>query len=224
LLEESKNTSSKVTSEYDALTMVDMMRGVVNGGPASGASAAGHPLAGKTGTVNAHTDVWFIGYTPSYATGVWMGNPERKESLGRGMTGGGGALPFFNGFMNAFMKDKPKESFPAVPPMPAEIKYKMERNRREELEKLEKAEQAAIKSGATFDANSNTSTGATPIDPASPGVEPGGGSSDAPKTNPVADDPPAIRPPVQQPPSRNPDTQPAAPPEGKKRKGKKGDG
>jgi membrane carboxypeptidase/penicillin-binding protein len=77
-----------------------------------------------------------------------MGNPERKESLGRGMTGGGGALPFFNAFMNAFMKDKPKESFPAVPPIPAEIRTLMERNKREELEKLEKAEQAAIKSGA----------------------------------------------------------------------------
>ena len=42
-------------------------------------SAGGQPLAGKTGTVNDHTDVWFIGYTPTYVTGVWMGNPLRKK-------------------------------------------------------------------------------------------------------------------------------------------------
>jgi len=73
LLEEADGSSSKVTSEYVALTMVDMMRGVTSGGgTASNASAAGQPLAGKTGTVNDHTDVWFIGYTPTYTTGVWM--------------------------------------------------------------------------------------------------------------------------------------------------------
>src|SRR5688572_1840075 len=219
LLEEWKNLTSKVTSEYVALTMVDMMRGVVNGGTASGASAAGHPLAGKTGTVNDHTDVWFIGYTPTFVTGVWMGNPERKESLGTGMTGGVGALPFFNGFMNAFMKDKPKDNFPSVPPIPPEIRRLMERNKREELEKLEKAEQAAIKSGATFDANSNTAPDTTPTNPASPTTDPGSGSADPPKTQPSGEDPPVIRPAIPQAPARKPEPQPADPPEGKKRKG-----
>src|SRR5688572_12988903 len=223
LLEEWKNTSSKVTNEYVALTMVDMMRGVVNGGTASGASAAGHPLAGKTGTVNDHTDVWFIGYTPTYATGVWMGNPERKESLGRGMTGGVGALPFFNGFMNAFMKDKPKESFPSVPPIPPEIRTLMERNKREELEKLEKAQQAAIKSGAVTAAEAEAA--ATTTEPVTPTGEPAGPTTDAPKPKASSDDPPATRPVVTQPPVRNPDPPPAAEPsQGRKRKGKKGDG
>jgi penicillin-binding protein 1A len=225
LLEEWKNTTSKVTNEYVALTMVDMMRGVVNGGTGSGASASGHPLAGKTGTVNDHTDVWFIGYTPTYATGVWMGNPERKESLGKGMTGGGGALPFFNSFMNAFMKDKPKESFPAVPPIPPEIRTLMERNKREELEKLEKAEQAAIRSGATVDPDASTATGTAPADPgAATGSDPTGAATDAPKSNPADDNPPAMKPVITQPPPRNPDPKPADVPEGKKRKGKKGDG
>ena len=225
LLEEWKNATSKVTSEYVALTMVDMMRGVVNGGTASGASAAGHPLAGKTGTVNDHTDVWFIGYTPTYATGVWMGNPEKKENLGRGMTGGVGALPFFNGFMNAFMKDKPKENFPSVPPIPPEIRTLMERNKREELEKLEKAEQAAIRSGATS-TNSNSSAGALPTDPAATGgTDPSGGATDPPKTKPADDGSPVSKPVITQPPpARNPDPKPAEVPEGKKRKGKKGDG
>ena len=151
LLEEAAGNSSKVTSEYVALTMAEMMQGVTNGGgTASGANAAGHQLAGKTGTVNDHTDVWFIGYTPTYATGVWMGNPERKTSLGRGMTGGGGALPYFNAFMSEFMKDKPKDKFPEPPPIPPEIESLIEKNKREEQEKLEKAEQEARKLGAVY--------------------------------------------------------------------------
>jgi penicillin-binding protein 1A len=223
LLEEWKNQTSKVTSEYVALTMVDMMRGVVaGGGTAAGANAAGHPLAGKTGTVNDHTDVWFIGYTPTYTTGVWMGNPERKENLGAGMTGGHGALPFFNAFMIPFMKDKPRDTFPSVPPIPPEIKTLMERNKREELEKLEKAEQAAIKSGAM--ANSNVSVGAPADATVTTAPDQTGQPADSPKNNPADDNPPAKKPdPV--PPVRVPDTKPAAEvPEGRKRKGKKGDG
>jgi penicillin-binding protein 1A len=151
VLEEWEKTSYKVTNEYVAGTLVEMMQGVVRGGgTATNASAGGHPLAGKTGTVNNHTDVWFIGYTPSYATGVWMGNPERKESLGSGMTGGGGAVPFFNAFMIPFMKDKPRDSFYKTPPMPAEMKNMMEQRKREELEKLEKADAEGLRLGIPF--------------------------------------------------------------------------
>ena len=93
VMEEWERTTYKVISEYVALTMVSMMRGVVQGGTASAAQVLGVPLAGKTGTVNDHTDVWFLGYTPTYVTGVWMGYPGRKKPLGNEMTGAGGALP-----------------------------------------------------------------------------------------------------------------------------------
>jgi penicillin-binding protein 1A len=226
LLEEWDNTSSRVTSEYVALTMVEMMRGVTaGGGTAAGANAAGHPLAGKTGTVNDHTDVWFVGYTPTYVTGIWMGNPERKESLGSGMTGGAGALPFFNGFMSVFMKDKPRETFPSPPPMPADIKALMERNKREEQEKLEKAEQAALRSGASLAAESkketSTSTpeGEEPERPQSTGT-----GSETPRPNTAPENAPPRPPALQHQPARNPDPPPADRPEGTKRKGKKGDG
>ncbi len=220
LLEEWDKTSSRVTSEYTALTMVEMMRAVTSGGgTAPGASAAGQPLAGKTGTVNDHTDVWFIGYTPTYVTGVWMGNPERKESLGAGMTGGHGALPFFNAFMNAFLKGKPIERFPEAPPMPSEIKALMERNKREEREKLEKAEQMSIRTGAaTTKPSETTEAGSADAPPDTPG-------GDTVKPPPSGDnDPPPMRPPVQQPPpARKPDPGDEKP-EGTKPKGKKGDG
>ena len=217
LLEEWDKGSSRVTSEYVALTMVEMMRGVVSGGgTAPGAAAAGQPLAGKTGTVNDHTDVWFIGYTPTYVTGVWMGNPERKESLGAGMTGGHGALPFFNAFMNAFMKGKPIERFPEPPPMPAEIRSLMERNKREELEKLEKAEQAGIRSGALTKPTPATDTTSTDT----PATDTGDGVKPPPGDN----DPPPVRPPLQQQQPVKKTDPPDDKPEGTKPKGKKGDG
>ncbi|MGH9945409.1 MAG: penicillin-binding transpeptidase domain-containing protein, partial [Pyrinomonadaceae bacterium] len=140
-LEEWEKTTSKVTSEYVALTMVSMMRGVVENGTATAAQAVGHPLAGKTGTVNDHTDVWFIGYTPTYATGVWMGYPDRKKNLGNDMTGGKGALPIFVNFMKDFLKDKPKEQFEKSPKMPEDIKDLFEQRQREMAE--ERAAQVA---------------------------------------------------------------------------------
>jgi penicillin-binding protein 1A len=224
LLEEWDGSSAKVTSEYVALTMVDMMRGVTSGGgTAAGASAAGHPLAGKTGTVNNHTDVWFIGYTPRYATGIWIGNPARKESLGRGITGGGLAVPYFNGFMNAYLKDKPKESFPAVPSMPAEIRALMERNKREEREKLARAELLAARTGAVSAAEATTAAN----------EEAGSGINvntiievERPRTS---EPPPPVKAPTPAAvPQRTPEQikpQPSPPPtEGTRRKGKKGDG
>ena len=238
LLEESNETTSKVTSEYVAGTMVEMMQGVTRpGGTAPGANAAGQPLAGKTGTVNDHTDVWFIGYTPTYVTGVWMGNPEKKTDLGTYMTGGHGALPYFNAFMGEFMKGKPKESFYKTPDMPSDIKSLVEQRKREELEKLEKADEEGRKLGVSFNTgttrprkSSNDSTitgGDTPTDTPLPAD-----SADTTKpdtTNPVPKATPREETPKPVPaptPVKKPEPPPVEKPkvEGTKRKGKKGDG
>ena len=42
------------------------------------------PAAGKTGTTQNYTDAWFVGYTPSLSTAVWVGfdNPSKKLSKG----------------------------------------------------------------------------------------------------------------------------------------------
>ena len=131
ILEEWERRTHKVMNEYVALTMVSMMRGVVESGTATAARSLGVPVAGKTGTVNDHTDVWFIGYTPSYVTGVWMGYPGKKKPLGKGMTGGVGALPFFIDFMKDFLKDKPKENFDKAPSMPEDMKELFRQRQRE---------------------------------------------------------------------------------------------
>ncbi|HLL73005.1 MAG TPA: PBP1A family penicillin-binding protein [Pyrinomonadaceae bacterium] len=134
VLEEWEKTTYKVTSEYVALTMVELMRGVVTNGTATAAGAVGVPSAGKTGTVNDHTDVWYIGYTPTYVTGVWMGYPDRKRNLGRDMTGGHGALPIWVNFMKDFLKDKEKENFEKAPKMPEDIKELFQQRQREMAE------------------------------------------------------------------------------------------
>lgn len=160
VLEEWEKTTYKVMNEYVALTMVSMMRGVVEFGTATAARSLGVPLAGKTGTVNDHTDVWFIGYTPTYVTGVWMGYPGKKKDLGSGMTGGVGALPYFIDFMKDFLKDKPKENFDKAPGMPEDMK-ELFRQRQRELA----AERAQFREDApeeTVDENAPPKTNTEP--------------------------------------------------------------
>ncbi len=160
ILEEWEKTTYKVMNEYVALTMVSMMRGAVEFGTATAAQSLGVPLAGKTGTVNDHTDVWFIGYTPTYVTGVWMGYPGKKKDLGKGMTGGVGALPFFIDFMKSFLKDKPKENFDKAPSMPEDMR-ELFRQRQRELA----AERAQLAAAAEEETGDETVTPATTTEP-----------------------------------------------------------
>jgi hypothetical protein len=66
----------------------------------------------------------------------------------------------------------------------------IERNKREELEKLEKAEQAAIKSGATLAPDASVSTGGAADPSVTTGGETPAGGTDLPKGNPPGDNPP----------------------------------
>ncbi len=50
--------------------------------------ADGRPAAGKTGTSNENTHLWFMGFTPQLVTTVWMGNPD-KDVPAQYMTIGG---------------------------------------------------------------------------------------------------------------------------------------
>ena len=108
--------SSKVISPWVATQMQIMMRGVVTGGTAGSMMAnkelAKRMICGKTGTVNDFTDAWFIGYTPTYAAGVWIGYPGLKRTLGNKEAGSVAALPMWMHFMEKFLKEKPNDQFP----------------------------------------------------------------------------------------------------------------
>jgi len=94
--------SREALSAATACLMTDMLQSVLTDG--TGASARQRwgftaPAAGKTGTTNAYTDAWFVGYTPRLACGVWLGHDDPAFSLGAGMAGGKAALPVWAEFM-----------------------------------------------------------------------------------------------------------------------------
>jgi len=76
-----------------AYVTVDMMRSVVTEGTAYPAAALKIPIAGKTGTSNDAKDTWFLGLTPDYAIGVWIGYDDAR-SMGH-ETGGSNAVPVY---------------------------------------------------------------------------------------------------------------------------------
>jgi penicillin-binding protein 1A len=219
VLEEWEKTTYKVMNEYVALTMVSMMRGVIDNGTATGAKVLGVPLAGKTGTVNDHTDVWFIGYTPTYVTGVWMGYPGRKKPLGNDMTGGHGALPFFVDFMKDFLKGKPKEDFEKAPPIPEDMK-ELNRQRSREMSE-ERSKLAAVAKSKVGDSTDTVAPITDPkleqvtLPPAPRGTE------DAPPSGTKAPDTLPKKPDSAPPPRSDGTTRPREV-ETPKKKGKKG--
>lgn len=78
----------------------------------------GRPVAAKTGTTNDYKDGWTLGYTPSLATGVWVGNNDNKV-MKPGVGGTAGAAPIWNGFMKRALEGRPSEQFPPAPEIKA---------------------------------------------------------------------------------------------------------
>ncbi|MBI2873601.1 MAG: penicillin-binding protein 1A [Firmicutes bacterium] len=81
-----------------AFMVTDILKGVLGErGTASGAGRIfGGTAAGKTGTSQSFRDAWFIGFTPSMVTTVYIGHDQPNQSLGR--TGGGLAAPIWARF------------------------------------------------------------------------------------------------------------------------------
>ena len=100
-----ENNHSKLTHVLRAETayiMVDLLATVINRGTgyrARGTYGFFRPAGGKTGTTNAFTDAWFIGFTPQIAAGVWIGLDDPSLSLGPGQAGSVAALPIWAPFM-----------------------------------------------------------------------------------------------------------------------------
>ncbi|HZH52307.1 MAG TPA: penicillin-binding protein 1A [Microvirga sp.] len=104
----------QVLDPLTAYQMTSILEGVVQRGTAQSVKAVGKPLAGKTGTTNDAKDVWFVGFSPDLAVGVFLGYDQPK-SLGNAATAGQYAAPVFRDFMQMALKDKPATPF-RVPP------------------------------------------------------------------------------------------------------------
>ena len=70
----------------------------------------GRPVAAKTGTTQEYRDAWTVGYTPSIAVGVWMGNNDHSAMTG-GASGSLVAAAVWNEFMKKAVEGKPVEEF-----------------------------------------------------------------------------------------------------------------
>ncbi len=77
-----------------AFVVTSMMQSVVNEGTATKAKVLKIPLAGKTGTSNEARGTWFVGFTPDYIVGVWVGYDDNRPMGGK-ETGGTTAVPIF---------------------------------------------------------------------------------------------------------------------------------
>ncbi|MGI9509382.1 MAG: penicillin-binding protein 1A, partial [Geminicoccaceae bacterium] len=104
----------RVIDEARAYQMVNILEGVVERGTGRRAQAIGKPVAGKTGTSNESRDAWFLGFTPDFAVGVYVGF-DVPRPLGKKETGSSAALPIFVEFMTEALADKPPTPF-RVPP------------------------------------------------------------------------------------------------------------
>ncbi len=81
---ENKVQNKKAMSEETAYIMTNMLTGVTTSSIGTGRSAKldGIMTAGKTGTTNSNKDRWFMGFTPNYVGGVWMGYDKPKSMSG----------------------------------------------------------------------------------------------------------------------------------------------
>lgn len=107
LLENTPNTNHVVAPEI-AFIMSDILRTTVSNGIAGRASIPNMPVAGKTGTTQNKADIWFVGYTPYYVTGVWIGNDSPTIKLSEGS---GKAAQFWKTIMTDIHENLETKSF-----------------------------------------------------------------------------------------------------------------
>jgi penicillin-binding protein 1A len=104
----------QVLDPMTAYQITSMMEGVVQRGTATVVREVGKPVAGKTGTTNEEKDVWFIGFSPDMAVGVYLGY-DKPRHIARGASGGHTAAPIVKDFLKVALADKPAVPF-RVPP------------------------------------------------------------------------------------------------------------
>lgn len=102
---------SEVLTEDASYKMLHMLKNVIDGGTGSrvrfryGIKA---PMGGKTGTTQNNSDGWFMGFTPSLVSGVWVGGEDRSIHFDRMSEGQGAsmALPIYGLYMQKVYADK----------------------------------------------------------------------------------------------------------------------
>jgi penicillin-binding protein 1A len=99
-----------------------LLVGVAEHGTGRTNGQIGRPVGEKTGTTDNYTDAWFAGFTPQYATVVWLGYKDSNKHPLYNIHGYakvfGGSLPamIWAKFMRFAEHDLAVVGFPAPPP------------------------------------------------------------------------------------------------------------
>ena len=104
----------QVIDPLTAYQITSILEGVIQRGTGIAIKEVGKHLAGKTGTTNDAKDLWFLGYSPNLAFGVFMGYDEPR-SLGGSAQAALYTAPIFRDFMNMALKDTLDTPF-RIPP------------------------------------------------------------------------------------------------------------
>ena len=114
---EADRTPQRAISEQHARLVNQILTQVVARGTGRAASVPRWTPAGKTGTTDVHGDAWFVGYTPTLSTAVWMGNPEAVVPMLNvgGIRVAGGTYParIWGAYMREVLKGQAPVAFPA---------------------------------------------------------------------------------------------------------------
>lgn len=100
----------QVVDKTTAAIIAWMMQGVVNSGTGQPAQLD-RQVAGKTGTSEEARDLWFVGFIPQLATGVWLGNDDNTPTWSASTT----AAAVWHDFMVSATKGVPVKYFPELP-------------------------------------------------------------------------------------------------------------
>ena len=108
-------------NEPVADNVTDILRGVLVSGTASG-RGINRPAAGKTGTTQENKDAWFVGFTPTLSTAVWIGYENKTAETARTLgdiTGGSFPARIWQGFMRQALAGVPVTEFSEPAPIEA---------------------------------------------------------------------------------------------------------
>jgi 1A family penicillin-binding protein len=136
VLLDAKPKAQRVCDKDAVRHVVRMMEGVIQRGTGT-AAGIGRPAAGKTGTTSDARDVWFVGFTPDLATGVWMGNDDNSK-LNYSSTGGTLCAPLWSRFMRYALRNTKATGFPT----PGRLKGQLSENAIQALESTKTASPA----------------------------------------------------------------------------------
>jgi penicillin-binding protein 1A len=116
-------TCNRVIPASVAAQATSLLEGVAEHGTGRTNGQIGRPVGEKTGTTDNYTDAWFAGFTPQYATVVWLGYKDSNKHPLYNIHGYakvfGGSLPamIWAKFMRYAEQNLPVVGFSAPPPV-----------------------------------------------------------------------------------------------------------